>query len=134
MDKDIDMQFDLSDRIQCSFDIFVKTNSAKITIELVEAQLQSLETKWKIFETRHDNIVATYKDVFEHDYYKKKTISVTENIYIVQRDLFRNILRESQASVEAPAADANPSQLPRTTLPIELLQFSGLYEDWSKKF
>ncbi|XP_070158838.1 uncharacterized protein [Polyergus mexicanus] len=134
MEATINLQFDLYGRIARSYENLKKVGSAQYTIGLVEARLQALESNWGKFDTQHDKLLSTHREVLSgHEYLKKDMQSLTEEAYIAQKSMFLDILRSLKDKVGAttPAVSANPVQTSRTTLPrIQLPQFSGRYEEW----
>lgn len=136
MNAVIQMQFDLYGCIARLYENLKKgSNSANITIGMIQARLEALVDYWAKFKAQHYKVVATsWKDLSGHDYFKKNIHALTEESYLSQKAVFLDALRtlKNKASVEASAAGANSPQPPHITLPrIQLPQFSGLYKDWS---
>lgn len=135
MDALIRVQFDLYGRIARSFENLRKMRT-NITIGIIEARLQALETYWVKFEAQHERLtVSHWEHLTDSNYLKRELPSLSEEAYFMQKGLFFDALRsmKNRASEETPAANssAHHHQPPRTTLPrIQLPQFSGPYEDW----
>ncbi|XP_024886642.1 uncharacterized protein LOC112464084 [Temnothorax curvispinosus] len=126
-------QHELYGRIARSYENLRKVGTPNITIGLVEARLQALESNWAKFEAQHEKIYAGYWEILaDHDYEKKDVPSTAEEAYIQQKGMFLETLRKLKSKAEgAPAPAAAGTNPPRTTLPrIQLPEFEGKYEEW----
>lgn len=135
-------QYELYGKIARSYENLKKAAAASsLTIGLVEARLQALETNWTKFEGHHEKLVAEHWEVAsKHEYTTKKLASTTEETYLNQKALYLDTLYSAkrEAAPAAPATTAPPQVVvaapqppPRSTLPrIQLPSFSGRYEDW----
>lgn len=136
LEKLLDTQFELHGRISRAVDNLQKTAAAKITLGMIEARLQTLESNWRKFEDNHELLRDAPKELLKgHNYAKENLRELAEEAYLNNKGLFLDGMRklqqqETAASTPQVAAETK-SSAPRTTLPrIQLPQFSGKYEDW----
>ncbi|XP_077280515.1 uncharacterized protein LOC143907546 [Temnothorax americanus] len=126
-------QHELYGRIARSYENLRKVGTPNITIGLVEARLQALESNWAKFRAQHEKIYAGYWEILvDHDYEKKDVPSTAEEAYVQQKGMFLETLRKLKSKADgAPAPAAAGTNPPRTTLPrIQLPEFAGKYEEW----
>jgi len=130
-------QYELHGRIARAYDNLRKSGVANITVGLVEARLQTLESNWSKFEANHSRLMAAYWEVLErHEYVQDDFLAPVEETYLDQKGLFLEVLRKTKAAHDvapavAPVEASTSSPTHRTTLPrIQLPPFFGLYQDW----
>lgn len=129
-------QHELHGRLARAYENLRKSGIANITVGLVEARLQALESNWSKFEVNHSRLMSVYWEVLErHEYVQDDFLATAEETYLDQKGLFLEELRKAKAAHDdAPAVAAGEasasSHSHRTTLPrIQLPPFSELYQD-----
>ncbi|XP_011176357.2 uncharacterized protein LOC105208249 [Solenopsis invicta] len=147
----VQAQHDLFGLLSQSYENMRKSGEANITLGLLEARLQTLESYWGKFVTRHEQLLMEYGDDLEdHEYLTDDLMLKADISFHVQKGKYLDDMRTMRgpghavfaAPVAAPAATsaaavaaAAPTiaaaapvvaRLPR----ISILQFSGQYEVW----
>ncbi|XP_011156994.1 uncharacterized protein LOC105194001 [Solenopsis invicta] len=147
----VQAQHDLFGLLSRSYENMRKSGEANITLGLLEAHLQTLESYWGKFVTRHEQLLIEYGDDLEdHEYLTGDLMLKADISFHVQKGKYLDDMRAMRgpghaivaAPVAAPAATsaaviaaAAPTvaaaapvvaRLPRISIP----QFSGQYEDW----
>ncbi|XP_011687025.1 PREDICTED: uncharacterized protein LOC105449468 [Wasmannia auropunctata] len=129
-------QTELYGRLSRSYENMAKSGAAKITLGLLEARLQTLESYWKKFVEQHEELVVELgDDLKKEDYHKLDLMTKADDAYHTQKGQYLDEIREMRGPLdeaptsprtreEAPARQT--AKLPRIAIP----QFSGRYEDW----
>lgn len=134
-------QYELYGRISHCSENLKKVNEANISVGLIEARLQALESNWKKFESQHDKLITQFwESISKHEYITGNYLTMTEESFLLQRGLLLDGLRSTLKNRELiatavamppPPPPSTPTLPPRSTLPrIQLPNFSGRYEDW----
>ncbi|XP_071643002.1 uncharacterized protein [Temnothorax longispinosus] len=128
-------QNELHGRIARAYENLKKAGGARLTMGLVDARLQALESNWNKFEEQHGKLLLMPPEVLAATDYKKQDLpALVEETFLTQKGMFLDVLLSHKAREEA-AAKSETSETAtttnRTTLPrIQLPEFSGKYEDW----
>lgn len=128
-------QTELFGRISRAFENLRKAGAAKLSLGMMEARLQALETNWAKFEAQHDKLLALPGEARGGlEYFKQDVSSKAEEAFLQQKGLFLDTIRATRAKEGAASSAASAeatAATPRTILPrIQLPLFSGRYEDW----
>jgi len=72
-------QYELHGRIARAYDNLRKSGVANITVGLVEARLQALESNWSKFKANHSRLMTAYWEVLEkHEYVQDDFLATVE--------------------------------------------------------
>ncbi|XP_024875256.1 uncharacterized protein LOC112456750, partial [Temnothorax curvispinosus] len=128
-------QNELHGRIARAYENLKKAGGARLTMGLVNARLQALESNWNKFEEQHGKLLLMPPDVLAATDYKEQDLpALVEETFLTQKGMFLDVLLSHKAREEAAAKNETSETATttnRTTLPrIQLPEFSGKYEDW----
>ncbi|XP_077260483.1 uncharacterized protein LOC143896453 [Temnothorax americanus] len=128
-------QNELHGRIARAYENLKKAGGARLTMGLVNARLQALESNWNKFEEQHGKLLSMPPEILAASDYKKQDLpALVEETFLTQKGMFLDVILSHKAR-EGVAAKSETSEAAttanRTTLPrIQLPEFSGKYEDW----
>ena len=117
----------------------IRLGKDNLTIEILQSRLALLETYWKDYVERHQQLFPHRAAYQEENYFTQDIYSDVECSYIDIKTKLRNALSESLGAVQeflgaetvsradlSPRANSTSASLP----PLKLPKFSGRQEDW----
>lgn len=137
MDKLINAQCNLKERITKAKINFGKQSKDRITLAYLETRLENLDSVWTSFNINHEKIVmeSEGEDLEATDYYKNDLFEQVEDVYVDLKSKLKESITKLKRLVKATHESTQESsqskplsvQLPKISIPT----FSGKYVEWT---
>ncbi|XP_073950941.1 uncharacterized protein [Choristoneura fumiferana] len=136
MEAKINVQLDVSSRINKAYVNYKKSPKDRITVPYVDARLEALEKLWQQFSSMHEKLVAESSQTE-----LEKSVYVTQAIYDATDECYLDYKCELKTTLSTltplPSSESSPQsssstsktmqvRLPKITIPV----FSGQYSEW----
>ncbi|XP_073950857.1 uncharacterized protein [Choristoneura fumiferana] len=136
MEAKINVQLDVSSRINKAYVNYKKSPKERITVPYVDARLEALEKLWQQFSSMHEKLVAesSQTELEKSVYVTQAIYDATDECYLDYKCALKTTLStltplpSSESSPQSSSSTSKTMQvrLPKITIPV----FSGQYSEW----
>lgn len=132
MEKELRKLKDIKEQIVKGWTNYKKSPKDRINYNYVDARLEVLETQFKSFSAKYENVVGECKGDELHDFFEEDIYETVYENYLMYKVELKNVLLQlkvhsSNKEKCDDSTDSHVVRLPKIVLP----NFSGRYTEWS---